>query len=90
MSAPHINPAFVLAALEVQGYLSTELTHAIETLSAGVVPLNYDAARAATAAAIATLPVWDSCPKCRITMAEFKVRLVGFHVGGHDDQVSDD
>jgi len=78
-----INAAFVLAALQQQGYLSQELAATIDTLSTSVIPLSYEAALGTLREAFAQLPCWDSCPQCRNLVAQFKMEVLAHHQAGH-------
>ena len=75
----------LLAILEHQGLLSSEMAEMVDGLTNDVVPLNYDAARTLVRDAIGQLPVWDSCPNCRSLISQYKVALYQHHAAGHPD-----
>ena len=76
---------YVLALLEHLGYISREQAEALIETANAVFPLTFDSTVSVVNDTMRQLPVWDSCPVCRLRVSQFKNAVVQWHGAGHPD-----
>ena len=76
---------YVLALLEHLGWVSHEQALALVALGNKLIPWNYESLLMAVADTMNSMPIWDSCPKCRLMIANMKSELIAWHVNGHTE-----